>query len=158
MFAAGTDTGMFDRLDELGSPVRLLVSDYSGELEDPIRALEGRIPNSTTSYLTGDTHMVVMENPDRIASEVVQFLRRLTRHLLARKARSGRAYPPNLDYSGFPHTEAFNTRSTRVLGKIPPFTRQVNLYTVPGCETPIVILPGQGENMVDSTHPPNPHP
>ncbi len=78
VFAAGTDTEMFDRLDEFGSPVRLLVSDYSGELEDPIRSLEGRIPNSTTSYLTGDTHMVVMENPDRVASEVVDFLRRLT--------------------------------------------------------------------------------
>ncbi len=58
----------------------------------------------------------------------------------------------------FPHTEACNARSTRGLEKIPPFTRQVNLYTVPGWETPIVILPGQGENMVDSTHPPNPHP
>ncbi len=78
VFAAGTDTGVFDRLDELRSPVRLLVSDYSGELEGPIRALEGRIPNSTTSYLTGQTHMVVMENPDLIAAEVVEFLRTLS--------------------------------------------------------------------------------
>ncbi len=34
----------------------------------------------------------------------------------------------------------------------PPFTRQVNLYTAPGWETPIAVFPGQGTNMVHSTH------
>ncbi len=38
------------------------------------------------------------------------------------------------------------------------FTRQVNLNTRPGRDTPIAVLPGQGVNMVYSAHPPNPHP
>ncbi len=42
--------------------------------------------------------------------------------------------------------------------KKPPFTRQVNLYTGPGWETPIAVLPGQGTSMVYSTHFPNPRP
>ncbi len=39
-----------------------------------------------------------------------------------------------------------------------PFTPQVNFHTGPVRETPIAVLPGQGANMVYSTHPPNPHP
>ncbi len=41
-------------------------------------------------------------------------------------------------------------------GRNRPFTGQVNLYTGPGWETPIAVLPVQSVNMVYSTHPPNP--
>ena len=78
VFAASTDTRVFDRLDELHSPARLMITDGPGDLEGPIKALEGRIANSTTSYLTGENHLVVMENPDRVAGEIAQFLHSLS--------------------------------------------------------------------------------
>ncbi len=34
------------------------------------------------------------------------------------------------------------------IGRNLPFTRQVNLYTGPGRETPILVLTGQGTDMV----------
>lgn len=104
IFATGTDTRMFDRLDDLAAPVRLLVTDHSGGLERFIRALEGKITNSTTSYLTGDTHMVVMENPDRVAAEIVDFLRRL----------------PNVDEPAYPKGYWFPEAPNRSLGRSDP--------------------------------------
>ena len=78
IFAAGTDTRVFERLDELRAPVRLVVSDHPGELASAMEALDGALPNTTTAYLTGQTHMVVMERPDLVAAEIADFLRSLS--------------------------------------------------------------------------------
>ena len=74
LFAVGTATGLFGRLDELHVPLRLVLSDHPGELEEAMVALEDGFPNATTSYLTGQTHMVVMERPDLVAAEIADFL------------------------------------------------------------------------------------
>jgi len=75
VFAASTETGLFERLDELTPPIRLLISDYPGELEAVMNALEGRLPNAETSFLLGQSHMVVMERPDLVAAEIADFIR-----------------------------------------------------------------------------------
>ena len=74
VFSASTETGLYGRLDELTAPIRFLLSDYPGELEAVMDALEGRLPNAKTSYLMGQTHMVVMERPDLVATEIADFL------------------------------------------------------------------------------------
>ena len=74
VFAASTDTGLYARLDELAAPVRLLITDFPGELEAVMAALEGRFPNARTSFLAGQSHMVVMERPDLVAAEIANFL------------------------------------------------------------------------------------
>ena len=78
VFAASTETGLYGRLDELTAPIRLLISDYPGELEAVMDALEGRLPNTKTSFLMGQSHMVVMERPDLVATEIGDFLRELS--------------------------------------------------------------------------------
>lgn len=74
VFAASTETGLFGRLNELHARVRLLLSDHPGELEEAMVALEDAFPNATTSYLTGQSHMVVMERPDLVAAEIADLL------------------------------------------------------------------------------------
>ena len=74
VFAASTETGLFERLDELTPPIRLLMSDYPGELQAVMNALEGRLPNATTSFLMGESHMVVMERPDLVAAEIADII------------------------------------------------------------------------------------
>ena len=78
VFAASTETRIFDRLDELRAPIRLVLSDHPGELAEAMEVLEGALPNARTSYLTGQSHMVVMERPDLVASEIADFLRSLS--------------------------------------------------------------------------------
>lgn len=74
VFAASADTGLYALLDELATPVRLLISDSPGELAAVMAALEGRFPNARTSFLAGQSHMVVMERPDLVAAEIADFL------------------------------------------------------------------------------------
>ena len=74
VYAASSETRIFERLDELRAPVRLLLSDHPGELQHAMEALEGAFPNATTVYLTGQSHMVVMENPGVVAAEIADFL------------------------------------------------------------------------------------
>ena len=74
VYAASTETRIFERLDELRAPVRLLLSDHPGELQHAMEALEGAFPDATTVYLTGQSHMVVMENPGVVAAEIADFL------------------------------------------------------------------------------------
>ena len=74
VFAASTETVLYERLGELTAPIRLLISDYPGPLEAVMDALEGRLPNTKTSFLMGQSHMVVMERPDLVAAEIADFL------------------------------------------------------------------------------------
>ena len=74
VFAASTETVVYGRLDELSAPIRLLITDYPGPLEAVMDALEGRLPNTKTSFMLGQTHMVVMERPDLVATEIADFL------------------------------------------------------------------------------------
>lgn len=74
VFAASTETVLYGRLSELTAPIRLLISDYPGPLEVVMDALEGRLPNTKTSFLMGQSHMVVMERPDLVAAEIADFL------------------------------------------------------------------------------------
>ena len=74
VFAASTDTALYGRLDDLAAPIRLIMSDYPGPLEAVMDALEGRLPNTRTTFLTGQSHMVVMERPDLVAAEIADFL------------------------------------------------------------------------------------
>lgn len=74
VFAASMDTGLYERLDELTTPIRLLMSDFPGPLEAVMDALEGRLPNAKTSFLAGQSHMVVMERPDLVAAEIADFI------------------------------------------------------------------------------------
>ena len=77
VFAASNETSPYEHLDELTAPIRLLISDFPGVLEDVMDALEGRLPNAKTSFLTGQSHMVVMERPDLVAAEIADFLNEL---------------------------------------------------------------------------------
>ena len=74
VFAASPDTALYGRLGELTAPIRLLITDYPGPLEAVMDALEGRLPNTKTSFLMGQSHMVVMERPDLVAAEIAEFL------------------------------------------------------------------------------------
>ena len=74
VFAASTETVVYGRLDELSAPIKLLITDYPGPLEAVMDALEGRLPNTRTSFMLGQTHMVVMERPDLVATEIADFL------------------------------------------------------------------------------------
>lgn len=74
LFAASTETSLYSRLDELSAPIRLLITDYPGPLERVMDALEGRLPNTRTSFILGQSHMVVMERPDLVAAEIAAFL------------------------------------------------------------------------------------
>ncbi len=74
VFAASAETRIYERLDQLTAPIRLLISDFPGVLEAVMDALEGRLPNAKTSFLTGQSHMVVMERPDLVAAEIADFL------------------------------------------------------------------------------------
>ncbi len=71
VFATGAESGVFARLDELTTPVRLVVTDHSGEpFGRAMALLPGAIPNATTTYMAGQGHLVPIERPDLVASEV----------------------------------------------------------------------------------------
>ena len=75
IFEASVETvDMYERLDELVAPIKLLITEHPGELKDVMKALEGRLPNTRTSFLAGQTHMVVMERPDLVAAEIAGFV------------------------------------------------------------------------------------
>ena len=62
--------GAFARLDELITPVRLVVTDRAGELEASLALLPEALANVTTTYMAGQNHLVPMERPDLVASEI----------------------------------------------------------------------------------------
>ncbi len=78
VFAASTGTGIFERLDEIQAPVRLLLAEHSGGLDESMALLEATFSGAVTSRLGGQTHMVVMERPDLAAAEIAGFLRSLS--------------------------------------------------------------------------------
>lgn len=75
VFAAGSECGAFARLDELTTPVRLVVTDRAGELGPPLALLPEALPNVTTTYMAGQNHLVPMERPDLVASEIADALK-----------------------------------------------------------------------------------
>lgn len=77
VFAAGFGTGLFERLDEIRTPVRLVLSDFSDGLQESMTLLEKTFTRAAASRLRGQTHMVVMERPDLAAAEIAAFLESL---------------------------------------------------------------------------------
>ena len=75
LFAAGSECGAFARLGELTTPVRLVVTDRAGELGPPLAQLPEALPNVTTTYMAGLNHLVPMERPDLVASEIADALK-----------------------------------------------------------------------------------
>lgn len=75
LFATGAECGAFARLDELTTPVRLVVTDRAGELEPSLALLPEALPNVTTTYMAGQNHLVPVERPDLVASEIADALR-----------------------------------------------------------------------------------
>ena len=74
LFASGAESGAFARLDELSPPVRLIVTDESGPLGPSLEILPDVLPNVTTTYAAGQNHLVPMERPDLVASEIADAL------------------------------------------------------------------------------------
>ena len=74
VFAASAESGVYDRVSEIDVPVRLVISDDPGGLAEAMRLLPERFRNVTTSYLTGQSHMVVMEAPELVAAEIAAML------------------------------------------------------------------------------------
>ena len=75
VFAAGSECGAFARLDELTIPVRLVVTDRAGELGPPLELLPEALHKVTTTYMAGQSHLVPMERPDLVASEIAGALK-----------------------------------------------------------------------------------
>ena len=74
LFSTGAECGAFARLDELSPPVHLIVTDESGLLGPSFEILPHVLPDVTTTYLAGQNHLVPMERPDLVASEVAYAL------------------------------------------------------------------------------------
>ena len=74
VFAAGLGAGLFERLGEIRTPVRLVLSDFSGGLQEAMALLERTFTHAAVSRLRGQTHMVVMERPDLAAAEIAAHL------------------------------------------------------------------------------------
>ena len=77
LFTVGAECGAFARLDELTTPVRLVIADHSGELGPSLALLPEVLPNATTTYMAGQNHLVPMERPDLAASEIADALQAL---------------------------------------------------------------------------------
>lgn len=77
VFSAGVGTGLFERLDEIRTPVRLVLSDSSDGLAESMALLEKTFTRAAASRLRGQSHMVVMERPDLAAAETAAFLESL---------------------------------------------------------------------------------
>lgn len=75
LFATGSECGAFARLDELTTPVRLVVTDRAGELGPSLALLPEALPNVKTTYMAGQNHLVPMERPDLVASEIADALK-----------------------------------------------------------------------------------
>ena len=78
LFSTGAVCGAFARLDELSPPVRLIVTDESGVLGPSLEILPEALPDVTTTYMAGQNHLVPMERPDLIASEIAHALEAFT--------------------------------------------------------------------------------
>ncbi|MXZ69765.1 MAG: alpha/beta hydrolase [Acidimicrobiia bacterium] len=74
LFATGAECGAFARLDELATPVRLVVTDRAGELGPSLALLPEALPNVTTTYMAGQSHLVPVERPDLVAAEIADAL------------------------------------------------------------------------------------
>ena len=77
VFAASAECGIHARMGEVEPPVRLLVSDERSMLSETMPAISSGFPNIVTSYMTGQSHLMVMERPDLVAAEIADFLRSL---------------------------------------------------------------------------------
>ena len=77
VFAAGLGTGLFERLDEIRTPVRLVLSEFSDGLQESMALLEQTFTRAEAVRLPGQTHMTVMERPDLTAAETASFLKSL---------------------------------------------------------------------------------
>ena len=75
VFAAGSECGAFARLDELDTPMRVVIADRSGPLGPALALLPEALPEATTTYMAGQTHLVPMERPDLVASEIADALK-----------------------------------------------------------------------------------
>jgi len=75
VFAAGSECGAFARLDELDTPMRVVIADRSGPLGPALALLPGALPDATTTYMAGQNHLVPMERPDLVASEIADALK-----------------------------------------------------------------------------------
>ena len=75
VLAPGSECGAFARLDELTTPGRRVVTDRAGELGPPLALLPEALPNVTTTYMAGQNHLVPMERPDLVASEIADALK-----------------------------------------------------------------------------------
>ena len=76
VFAPGAESGVFAHLDELTTPVRLVVTGHSGEpFGQAMALLPEAIPYATTTYMAGQGHLVPMERPDLAASEIADALK-----------------------------------------------------------------------------------
>ena len=78
VFSASLMHGAFDRLGELGCPVRII----AGEVTDThphavLEQYESVISDVSTAILPGTTHFIPMERPDLVADEVALLLDRL---------------------------------------------------------------------------------
>ena len=81
VFATGAESGVFARLDELTTPVRLVITDHSGEpFGRAMALLPEAIPYATTTYMAGQGHLVPMERPDLVASETADALKAFGSH------------------------------------------------------------------------------
>lgn len=74
LFSTGAECGAFARLDELSPPVHLIVTDESGMLGPSFTILPEVLPDVTTTYMAGENHLVPMERPDLVASEIADAL------------------------------------------------------------------------------------
>ncbi len=77
LFTTGAECGAFARLDELTTPVRLVIADRSGELGPSLALLPEALPNVTTTYMAGQNHLVPVERPEMVASEIADALKAL---------------------------------------------------------------------------------
>lgn len=78
LFATGAECGAFARLGELTTPVRLVVTDRAGELGPSLALLPDVLPNVTTTYMAGQNHLVPVERPELVASEIADALTTLS--------------------------------------------------------------------------------
>ncbi len=77
VFAASAECGAFAHIGEVEAPVRLLVSDERSMLSETMPAISAGFPDIVTAYMTGQSHLMVMERPDLTAAEIADHLRSL---------------------------------------------------------------------------------
>lgn len=75
LFATGAECGAFDRLDEMATPVRLVITDQPGEFGPALAPLPEALRDVTTTYMAGQNHLVPVERPDLVAAEIADALK-----------------------------------------------------------------------------------